>query len=673
MRPLSDRLRVAQQAETSEPYVEAVLRDQWGNAQRLRWSRFYDSMTEPDGPIAAVIAGDGSLIRARTAGGMLHVSRVPAPGADSHYGIWTTLNAVAVGSGVALVLYQGQPALFYVHTDGDTLRWRRSIDDGASWDGFQNITNDGAAAKRHIAAAAQGNGGSDLLLLWSEGDGVVYRSRYNGLSWGARTAWNNSLSAVTGLAVRWYAGDFGVLVAGRGALPEENPGVWACRYGDGGTATPNAWGALRTVASATAGSGWSFEGPSLDVSQLRWRAFFVERYEHTIAYRRVQAASMDGLASMNVDAWQEPVAFDYEAPFSYGTAFAAAGTVGWLVTPRGIWRGEAWAGLDVSEHVVEASVRTDENGSVVRLALDNEGDRFAQAGEGALRLLQPGVRLDLNPGYRTGAEPPAADREVSSVPLGYWVESLAFETGPRPLLILTARDGDWLMQRWRARRQHIADGRIVASALGRLLSSMGLAGPVELSAEHPSPEFNALQILFTIHVGESGATAVQRLMDKVSDKWTWRGGTLVVRNPWDATAPSYAFGEGAHAIVRGRYERRARRVNWSRVQGTGVFAESFDFGAMADAGEATATTLDAGLNGDFATLARANAVLRGDEVASMVDELEVFGVHCGIELWDVVSVTDPGAGLVEAPRRVSGYAWRYQGGRYSMTLSLGRV
>jgi hypothetical protein len=55
------------------------------------------------------------------------------------------------------------------------------------------------------------------------------------------------------------------------------------------------------------------------------------------------------------------------------------------------------------------------------------------------------------------------------------------------------------------------------------------------------------------------------------------------------------------------------------------------------------------------------------------DELHVFGVNCGQELYDVVTVTDAQAGLSAVARRVLGLHWRYAmaSGRYDMTLRLG--
>jgi len=73
--------------------------------------------------------------------------------------------------------------------------------------------------------------------------------------------------------------------------------------------------------------------------------------------------------------------------------------------------------------------------------------------------------------------------------------------------------------------------------------------------------------------------------------------------------------------------------------------------------------------------ARAAAVLRKSRLQAERGEIDLFGVHCGVELWDVVKVTDAAAELVEEAARVQAYAWRFEParGRYDMQMTLGPV
>jgi hypothetical protein len=49
--------------------------------------------------------------------------------------------------------------------------------------------------------------------------------------------------------------------------------------------------------------------------------------------------------------------------------------------------------------------------------------------------------------------------------------------------------------------------------------------------------------------------------------------------------------------------------------------------------------------------------LRQLQIEAIADEIRLFGVHCGVELYDVVELTDAQVGLDAAPRRVLGYSW----------------
>jgi len=70
MRTLSAPLLAAQRSPSAVPYLRVVISDRIGGIRRLAWTRLY-SGSEPDGCHAAAMPGDGSLVRARVAGGRL--------------------------------------------------------------------------------------------------------------------------------------------------------------------------------------------------------------------------------------------------------------------------------------------------------------------------------------------------------------------------------------------------------------------------------------------------------------------------------------------------------------------------------------------------------------------------------------------------------------------------
>ena len=248
-------------------------------------------------------------------------------------------------------------------------------------------------------------------------------------------------------------------------------------------------------------------------------------------------------------------------------------------------------------------------------------------------------------------------------------------SGARPRLVLHCRGAGWLLERWRARRQYVfAAGTLPVSSLLFVIAAR--AGLPFGASGNTSAAYDTLTPAFTVHPGESGLTAVRRLAEKVPDAVFFDAGAMLATEPRPDDTSQYAFGPQTHAIVEGRYRDLGPAANRARTVGDGVYGEAFDFSEIEAFGEAIATAVDANIDDAGDAEDRAETLLREAQIVSRGDVITIFGVHCGIELYDVVDVTDAGAGLTEAPRRVLGYAWRFSTGskpRYDMTLTLGEV
>jgi hypothetical protein len=675
MRNLSATLLAAQQQPSGRPYVRAVLSDFHGDVSRIRFGRHYTG-AEGEYFSATVGAGDGSLIRARIdpVTKVLYTQRVTAPGPGSSFSSWTSHGAVSASGAVALAGHGSSVFLFFVDADTVRLRVKESSDNGASYDSASTIAT-AATAVTYLAAAIADGG--DRVLLWSVG-AVVWKSRYAAGSWGTPAAWSNSVASITGLACK-YRFDWDVVICGT-ATTSGDAKVWTCLYGDGGVQTADTWSSLKELTTATATTNVSFLSPALELLQS-WRLFFVEKYTGSQAYSRLQWTTMPGVNDFKQELWREPVAFDYSG--DYGIACTARNQGGylWLSSPAGVWSGlsPGYAELDVSADVVEATVQLDEDGGRVRVVLANPSTgnapalRYSGPGAGALGVLRRGARLELAPGYHTtaGAEVLTGD--------AYWVESIEMTTGAEPRVVIRARDVWWLLEQWRARRQFawVSGEKTVSQILAFVCARAG-AGYASVSS---SDAITTYEPAFTIHPGESGRTAVRRLLATVPDEAFARGATLTSVYPQPDDEPEYAYGAG-HAIVAARYRDVGAVANRARVLGAGAFNEAFDFGEIESVGERIEQVLDLNLTTATLTGERAALELRRSELRERSDEVLVSGVNCGQELYDVVAISDPQAGLEEAPRRVLGLTWRYiahpstgsgrtGGGRYDMTLVLG--
>jgi hypothetical protein len=661
VRSLSSTLLAAQRGAFRAPYVECRLDDYWGDRPRLRFARYYTG-SEPESAVAAVVAGDGSLVRARQTGGHVYVSRVANPGPGSTYSSWTDLGLIAAaGTGVALWRHPDVNVLSLAWvdvSDGKSIKFVQSADNGASWGGAL-AGPVGVGAVTYLAAAANGFG--DTVLFWNEG-ATVYRARANaGSGFGPRTAWTNTIGSCAGLAVEFQQ-DWQVVVCGT-ASGSGDAKVWSCVYGDGFDQASNTWSALAEVITAAAGSGVSYRSPATEYL-LSFRAFFVEKYTGSGAYARVHWTGLKSGGSFKGELWSEPEAFEVEG--DYGVAVAASGSGLWVVTASGVWFAPAPAAAwDASADVMEAELVEVVGGAVARVVLENTSGRYSDGGAEAdsVRL---GTRMALSWGLRT-----SAGAEVSAGPR-YWVTGVKryYLRDGRAVVEVEARDGWLLLEGWRARRQFqwAAGSKSVAQLVEYICARAGL----DFTGGSSSAFLN-LKPAFTVDPGESGAVAVRRLLEKVAERVVMRGGTArAVEVRSDDTAV-YEYGTG-HAVLRAVYGERPKWWTRVRVFGAGVFGEAFDFEGTAEGGERVRNVGDVALTTTGEASARAAAELRAGEVRDEGTRV-VVPVNCGQEVLDVVAVTDDIAGLDGEGMRVLGLRWRFrpERGIYDQELVLGPV
>ncbi|MPZ50722.1 MAG: hypothetical protein GEU75_15725 [Dehalococcoidia bacterium] len=586
------------------------------------------------------------------------------PGPESDFSSWTSHGTVSAQAAVALAASGSSVFLFYADADTTTLRLKESADNGATYGSASTVAT-AASAVTYLAAAVATGG--DRVLFWTVG-ASVWTSRYDG-SWSTPAEWTNTVASISGIACR-YRLDWDVVICGEDGSGDAK--VWTAIYGDGINQTADSWSAPAEVTTATASSGVTFLSPAVEFLQ-HWRLFFVEKYTGDQAYTRLQWSTMIGTADFSQELWREPAPFDYTG--DYGVAATGRNLDGrlWLSAAAGVWSGGLLAQLDLSEDAIETVVQLDQDAGRARVVLRNDpagsgsAGRYAGHGSAGLSLLQRGARLELAAGYRT---PDGA--EFSAGP-AFWIEAIEQVTGPRPRLVILARDGWWLLERWHARRQFFWPSG--AKAVSQLLEFICSRAGVEYGSISSSAALTTLQPAFTVHPGESGKTAVLRLLATVPDVAIMQGGVFTVRHPRPDDEADYEYGT-AHAIVAGRYRNSGSQSNRVRVIGSGVSNEAFDFAGIEAAGERIAQVIDLNLTTASRTGDRATSVLRDAEMQARRDEIHIFGVNCGQEVYDVVSVTDPQAGLDAAARRVLGLSWRYSTGerpRYDMALTLGNV
>ncbi len=659
MRSLTATLLAAQRSASAAPYLRVEVADRRPEVARPVFERLYAG-AEPDSPHAAVMAGDGALLRARIdpATGGVYAQRVASPGPGGAFGSWTLLGTAAAGGGIALAAQGSRALIFYLDPATQrTITARDSADWGATWGpAYAVLTPPSVVAD---LAAAISPAGVDGLFYAS--DGQLWVGKRTSGVWGAYGPWPYGalVTALWGHACVHY-GDWMLAVCGQASTGESK--LWTVTYGDGASLPPGAWSPLREVARASAGSGVEHRAPSLAQADV-FRLWHVESYSGASAYSRPVGSHLVPGAELADNRWREGVPFDLET--SRGVALAYGSGCLWLSTASGVWRGAvAVPPLSLTDDVLAADLIETRDAGYGRLVLRNDDGRYNSPGSGALSALRLGSQVSVGAGYRTsaGAETPAG-------PV-FWISGWEHVTeGGRSTFHLRLEGGWELLTGWRARSQQTwtAGAATAQAILEALLAKVGM----RLVVINASPEFTALAPDFTVHPRDDGATSVRRLLALLPDSLFFRDGAAHIKHLQPGGPVDYEYGEG-HPVLAGRYGAASPAFNRAQAYGLGVAAEAFLWDSVAELHDRLLQVHDLNLMTHEAALARAEALLAREARLAACGEITA-PVNCGQELFDLVQVSDAQVGLSAARRRVMGLRLRYdaEASRYTHTLTLG--
>jgi len=150
---------------------------------------------------------------------------------------------------------------------------------------------------------------------------------------------------------------------------------------------------------------------------------------------------------------------------------------------------------------------------------------------------------------------------------------------------------------------------------------------------------------FTIHPDESGSDAARRLLAMVQDVLFLRSESGLTRYIQPTDAVDYTYGTD-HAILDGEYETSPQPANRVQVFGTPGMAESFTWSEV-EPFERLSQVKDLNLDTTAKMQDRSAAELFKAATHALEGVIRV-PVNCGQELFDVVAITDPQAGLTGA-------------------------
>ncbi|MGE5595520.1 MAG: hypothetical protein ACM3S1_05735 [Hyphomicrobiales bacterium] len=362
-------------------------------------------------------------------------------------------------------------------------------------------------------------------------------------------------------------------------------------------------------------------------------------------------------------AWTEPT--PHEAASAYGLALGVGSTGAWASTPSGVWRAELAANADLSSRLVSARYRITPRSARCTIELDDA------PGDGVPGALRAGGTIDLRTGYRT-----SSGAEYGHT-LTFVVDRIARTAARGRRTVRIEASGAWEQLgrfRWPQAWQTAAGELLRSQIAARIAARAGLAA----NSSSPSADWLGYQPSFVIAQGESGATALARLLEVVSDGVrTGEEDGLTIVGLSDGDAPAYAYGgPGEHPIAAFELVDEPPAANWVRVQGPDRYADELGFTSIYAHGPALRTVRNLDATTDTKATSWAQNALRRDQWGTPTATLTA-PAQVGQQLFDVVTVTVPELGIAAEEYRVIGIALDYRrgpaGARYDTLLELGQL
>ncbi len=663
MRNLTSTLLAAQKEASHTPYVKVEAKNKIAGVVRLDWTRLYTG-SEDDYFHALTIPGDGSLIRARITlpadGRKLYRQRVANPGPSSDFSTWTYTNQYNCVV-VAAASLGAEVSIFWINSSRE-IRRIKSTDYGVNWGSPELVDYSPTTAIYGLATAYKPNG--DLAIFFAD-QATLYVKKHVGGSWQSKVAWDKTTGDLSGVATV-YGVDWNLIVAGKDSAG--NFKVWSLIYGDGGDVASGTWSALKEFASASSDGDFEYHRAFMDKPDI-YRCFYIESFTGTEAYNRPFWSHSVPDTKFLDNLWREPVPFNLSS--EYGIAIAHYGDYCWLSTPYGVWRAKlAEESVDLTADVLSLRQEAEQSQGRLTVELRNDDGSFSSLPS----PLDIGCQLEVSPGYVTS--------QGSEVSLGQTFALEAYEhtsSGGKASLFLYALDGWGQINGWRARHQFrwnkTSSDMNVKQIIEFVLARVGL----KLEVKSQSSIITSYYPDFTVHPNNRGDILITELLSFVPDVLFIEGNKAYIVNPQSSDSSVYSYGI-AHAILEGRYRKRAWELNRVQVGGYDsvseepVVVDSFSWNQIAKLYDRLSQLEDRNIDTVTKAEQRGESYLREAEIESVSGTIRI-PVNCGQQLYDVIDITDSRAGLSAEKKRVLGLLLIYNPyqGEYEERLSLGAV
>ena len=327
-------------------------------------------------------------------------------------------------------------------------------------------------------------------------------------------------------------------------------------------------------------------------------------------------------------AWRQPIPFDQTSNF--GIALAYAGNTLWATTPFGVWSADIAAPLlDITPDILGFTLREAPFATEADIEIDNSTGAYNSLPV-QLRL---GSEVHLSPGYRIPGQAPAVAAGTR-----LYIAAHTYTANPNDQRLTLHCVGPWeLLERWRARSsyQFPADDRNIFQLAQFILAKAGF----DYTTITKTNQLTDLKPPFTIHPGETGKAALQRLLSKVADKVRFNLGSAWGVYPQTSDPTDHSYGAG-HPILSLSTVSRAQDENYIHTLVDPILGEAIDWSSILLLYLRPEVEQEPSLNYEAEAIARATDRLRLAQVAAESGALTV-PMNVGQQLYDVIAITSP--------------------------------
>lgn len=685
MRTISESLLAAQRSAVRVPYVRCVVDDQPIEMPRFSWSQVYNG-TEGEYPHDAALAADGSIVRTRVAyNGVtgkydFYVQRVTDPPNASQWASWNLLqqDVAALAAAVKADDASAMVVVFYVAGDGRSLVARRSTNYGATFGGEEIVWSVPSGLIRAVGADGAYSDQNVVFVYDPQGtdpDDYLLVSEYSGGAWGA--PWvdvERRYSAVSEVSVARGADGVLTIVVSSG---------WNGPIGVRTFVVESGFSGSYDLLTPGSGSGYSCcAGSVLWVPSVgRWFYIYYEGIAGLQGRMWLACTADRGWLGEAI-----PLAM---AATQYGMRLLRRGSDWYLVAVNRAYRSAGYAGgagetMDVTASVRRFEMReraADGSPGILVLELENSDGRYLGAGQSdAAKALRPGSRVAVGLGYVTSAG-------SESMWVQPWVVDRVelVRDGSTAALRLVCVDMWEILERVVAARQVTLQNVALQGVLRRGLWPICDIG---IAALHSN--LATMAPLFVWQPGESYAAIVRRVLrmaglglrfkTDAGAGYGW-GSIGVDVYEYGAGTSAYSYAPGEHDVVSASIGRGAARVNGAFVTGSldglgnPYLGVAYDYEHIGLAGKLfLGRIFEKHLDSAAKCAARAGYALKEAKAGAAVGVIKAW-VNVGLEVGDVVDVTDSALGLSEALYRVAGLKTAYDAlrGQYVQDIELAGV